>query len=459
MECPNCGYFLNNENFANCPNCKINIYLYLKTKNMSVVLYNKALEKAKINDLSESETLLEKSILFNKFNIDARNLLGLVYFEKGKIGNALKQWIVSTSLKKDNNKAKYYIEQLHKNTRVIDKMNDAISMYNKSITYIKQDSIDIAIIQLKKSINLNPKLVEAYNLLCICFIYNKKYDIALKYVEKVLKIDINNKYARKYLSILKGNVKLKSPIIKRNICNINENLGEFQELNIRKKRKSNIPYIQHNKKFSIIGSGEIISFFIGVICASSLLLTLLLPSMIDTRDNEISNLKEKILMLENKNSSLERIEKIEETEVNIEENLKKLNEALYLGENQDFENCAKLLDEIKSDNFDDIAKEQLQNLINNVYPIASRIFFDKGKIEFINNNYEKAEEYLDFCLKISNNEDFVDDTLYYLGKIAESNMDYQLAKKNFEEIVNNFKDSNQYKNAENCLKNIIDIKN
>ena len=40
----------------------------------------RGLEKAEIRDLSGAIDLLKRSLKFNKLNIQARNLLGLVYF-------------------------------------------------------------------------------------------------------------------------------------------------------------------------------------------------------------------------------------------------------------------------------------------------------------------------------------------------------------------------------------------
>ena len=51
--------------------------------------YNDALEKAAVRDLSGAIESLRTSLRFYKMNIDARNLLGLVYFETGEVVEAL----------------------------------------------------------------------------------------------------------------------------------------------------------------------------------------------------------------------------------------------------------------------------------------------------------------------------------------------------------------------------------
>ena len=56
--------------------------------------YNDALEKAGVRDLSGAIESLKISLRFNKLNIDARNLLGLIYYEMGEVVTALTEWVI-----------------------------------------------------------------------------------------------------------------------------------------------------------------------------------------------------------------------------------------------------------------------------------------------------------------------------------------------------------------------------
>ena len=58
---------------------------------MSNMYYNEGLEKAGVRDLSGAVVSLRHSLQFNKNNIKARNLLGLVYFEMGEAAAALRE--------------------------------------------------------------------------------------------------------------------------------------------------------------------------------------------------------------------------------------------------------------------------------------------------------------------------------------------------------------------------------
>lgn len=47
---------------------------------------------------------LKTSVMIHKNNIEARNLLGLVYCEMGEVVEALSQWVISKNLQPDNNR-------------------------------------------------------------------------------------------------------------------------------------------------------------------------------------------------------------------------------------------------------------------------------------------------------------------------------------------------------------------
>ena len=82
MNCYNCGVELTEHDF--CTNCGADVVHYKKVISVSNFYYNDGLEKANVRDLSGAIVSLTECLKLNKFNIDARNLLGLVYFEMGE---------------------------------------------------------------------------------------------------------------------------------------------------------------------------------------------------------------------------------------------------------------------------------------------------------------------------------------------------------------------------------------
>ena len=60
--------------------------------------YNDGLRKAQVRDMSGAIVSLQQSLQYNRENISARNLLGLVYYGIGEVSEALVEWIISKNL-------------------------------------------------------------------------------------------------------------------------------------------------------------------------------------------------------------------------------------------------------------------------------------------------------------------------------------------------------------------------
>lgn len=76
--------------------------------------YNRGLELAKTRDLSGAADYLKRALHFNKYHTDARNLLGLIFYEMGETSDALVQWVISINLQPDSNRADYYLDQVQR---------------------------------------------------------------------------------------------------------------------------------------------------------------------------------------------------------------------------------------------------------------------------------------------------------------------------------------------------------
>ena len=129
--------------------------------------YNEGLEKAGVRDLSGAIVSLRQSLKFNKNNIRARNLLGLVYFEMGETVSALREWVISKNMRPKKNIAGEYIDKVQSNSNRLDSLNQTIKKYNRALALCRQDSRDLAVIQLKKVLSMNPRFMRAHSCLSI----------------------------------------------------------------------------------------------------------------------------------------------------------------------------------------------------------------------------------------------------------------------------------------------------
>lgn len=190
MKCYNCGCSLSEKDF--CTSCGADVSLYKRIMHVSNMFYNEGLEKANVRDLSGAIVSLRQSLKFNKNNIEARNLLGLVYFEMGEAVAALSEWVISKNIRAKKNVADDYLDAIQNNPSRLETINATIKKYNQALLYCEQDSQDLAVIQLKKVLSLNPNLVQAHQLLALLYINIEEFEKAKKELEKCRKIDVNN---------------------------------------------------------------------------------------------------------------------------------------------------------------------------------------------------------------------------------------------------------------------------
>ena len=166
---------------------------------MSNTYYNMGLAKARVRDLSGAADLLRRSVRIDKRNINARNLLGLVYFEMGECVAAFAEWVISKNIKPEKNVADSYLKAVQSNPNKLNLMNQSIKKYNIALDAANQGSTDMAIIQLKKILNMNPNFLKAQQLLALLYMKNDEYDRALKILKKAILIDVNNTLTLRYM--------------------------------------------------------------------------------------------------------------------------------------------------------------------------------------------------------------------------------------------------------------------
>ena len=193
-----------------CPVCGADLSIFQKVIRLSNMYYNDGLQKAEVRNLSGAIISLKKSLKLNKYNINARNLLGLVYYEMGEIVDALSEWVISKSYQDEDNLAGRYLDEIRQNRGQLQSNNQTIKKYNQAVLYCRQDSRDLAIIQLKKVLSLNPNMVKGHQLLALLYMQEDKLELAKKSLRSAGKIDANNTITLRYLKEVNQRLKEKS---------------------------------------------------------------------------------------------------------------------------------------------------------------------------------------------------------------------------------------------------------
>ena len=161
--------------------------------------YNDGLKKANIRDLTGAITSLRRSLQYNRGNIAARNLLGLVYYGRGDVVEALVEWILSKNFQSHDNIANYYIRKVQEVPGELEAINQAVKRFNQSLEYAKTNGEDMAIIQLKKAVAEHPSYVKAYQLLALLYMQTEQYANARAALRSAHKLDTTDPITLSYM--------------------------------------------------------------------------------------------------------------------------------------------------------------------------------------------------------------------------------------------------------------------
>lgn len=189
--------------------------------------YNLAIDRAVERDLYGATLLLKKSLSFNAKNTNARNLLGLIFYEEGAITEGIVQWLVSRDLfKSDLNPANEYLKRVQDDPDT-EKCFKSVKIYNQAIDDL--DSVynrtDLAMLKLNKAIEYNDHNVKAMFLLAVLYLQIKDHIKAGSYLLRCQKIDNGNKFINEHMNYVLKNTK-KSEVKEKKI----EKIYSFKKL-------------------------------------------------------------------------------------------------------------------------------------------------------------------------------------------------------------------------------------
>lgn len=425
MECLNCGApVLEN---GHCSTCGMNYELLAKAYNTSNFYYNLGLDRASVRDLTGAIDALNLALKYNKQNINARNLLGLIHYEMGETVLGLTQWVISSNYLPEHNVATRYIHEVQSDHGKMEEANQLAKQFNQSLVYAKQGTKDLAFLQLKRILSSYPHFVKGYLLLALLYIDNGNYDKAKKALKRVLRIDKNNTLAVKYLKEMGVNskdiisMKESSSRIDVDSEYIDDDKFEFDLQSIVEKSLENIDdsektpesykEINHNK-FNLLYVS------VGLILAIPLFWVLILPTKLksaneEKRDLQLSYSEE----ISKKNVMVSNLEKqIEDLEKQVEKTEK--------------EKTAQKNQEKEADSAFEVIKKSIPNTAyENLCSEAGKAINER--------RYEEAIEMCNAALQIRQGEL----AYYYLGKAYIGNQDEGKAKSAFISLKDNYPES------------------
>ena len=435
MRCPRCDAKVS-DNAARCNFCGQDLSIVHYVRRISNSYYNIGLEKAKVRDLSGAIVILKKSLQYDKRNSNARNLLGLVYYEMGETVAALSEWVLSKYLQPEENLADYFMETLQKNQTALDATNQTIKKYNAALSAAKAGNEDLAIIQLKKVVSLNPHFVRAQQLLALLYIYTEDYGKAAKCLNRARRIDFNNTTTLRYLQEIgdraqsverKSQNQPKKAAKKDPLENVIP-VGTYKE-----EKKSLMPVIQ-----------VIIGVIIGIAVCFFLIRPTLLKGGAD--GGQMSDANEQLSVQSTKITSLEKERNSLKEEV---ENLNKQLEDRDTAAQKQLESYEKLLkgvqyymdndkilaavtvSDCKKSDFKSASAKKLYTTIGNISETEIASLVSTGKNEM----YSSYDQAISTFKKVLAVDEDNQEAMLYMGRCYQRKGNKKTAKKWYEKAI------------------------
>ncbi|MCR4788168.1 MAG: tetratricopeptide repeat protein [Lachnospiraceae bacterium] len=459
MICYRCGCTLSEKDF--CTGCGADVGLYKRILATSNRYYNDALEKAAVRDLSGAISSLKQSVKLNKNNVDARNLLGLIYYETGEVVEALGQWVISNNIRDTKNIAADYIAMMQENPARLDGMNQNLRKFNHSLELCYNDSLDLAKIQLKKILSVAPKYLRAHQLLALIYIKDEEWDKAERELEKCSAIDAKNITTMRYMQEIQAMV---AP----------EENGRSKDKNkteVRVYQSGNETIIQPVNKTESRALSVFFNIIIGIAVGLAIALFLILPGRIqaakadvndelrvvseasDSKTATIDELELQISKLRTENETLkEDLGSFVSGEGNLASADALMNATVsYYSNSEDIETIATYLemlentdDEVKSDSFMSL----YNHLIAKVGPSLASYYYEQGFNTYKAENFEDAIPDLARAYKYDKENG---DALFYMANACRRIGDDTKAKEYYAEVIDNFPDTERAQKAETYL--------
>lgn len=456
MHCPKCNSDLSFKQ-KNCDRCGEDLTIYKKIVSASNLFYNDGLTRARVRDLSGAIVSLKKSLELNKTNTNARNLLGLVYYEMGETVEALSQWVISKHFQPDGNDAEGYMKELQQNPSALETINQTIKKYNQSLSAAKQGNEDLAIIQLKKVTSLNPKFIRAQQLLALLYLRQGENDKAYKCLSKALKIDINNTTCVRYMKEIKDVKMEKEP---------------KEEHHVERSAPKATPSFSSVDKFQDDKPNiwVFINLILGAVLGIAFTYFLIVPTVKKSVAADYKQqVKEQVDFASSKDTTINSLNKeIEDLNATIEEkekDIKKLQdsmidekvydslfEAITLYQNGSKTEAAEKLLEVNVTNLSSQkAKEYYNTIKEATFTSASSELYNQAKVKYNYGRYSDAIPLFERAIML--NADNVD-AIYFLARAYERNGDPDNAEKFYNKVINDFADSYRANEAKTKLTNM-----
>ena len=448
-----------------CTNCGADVARYKRIMSTANLYYNDALERASVRDLSGAIENLRQCLKLNKNHVEARNLLGLVYFEMGEAVAAMSEWVISKNLRPTKNIADDYLNMMQNDPSTLESISQTIKKFNQALAYCYQDSLDLAVIQLKKVISMNPKFVQAHQLLALLYIRAEKWSDAKRELEKCRRVDVNNTITLRYLQEVDSMLEVEN---ESGVSNRKKTVDTVKYL------RGNETIIQPLNERDSKGMATLGNIVVGIIIGLAAACFLILPAQVQSAkqgiDEELKTVNEE---MDAKTAKIAELEQDVKTLTGEKEKLQaelvgytgedgKLSALdnllyaayLYMMDSTDTSSVAGYLDLIDED-MAVTAGEAFENVYNYlrsaVGTSVGKSYYDTGMEAYQNESYEEAIDYLSKAFTYDNTNG---EALYNLGNAYRKAGDAANAIATYQQVIELFPNTEKANRSQSFINDL-----
>lgn len=337
---------------------------------------------------------------------------------------------------------KINIDELVANGQVLaENIRNSIVLYNKAIESLSTGSEDIAMIELKKAVSLNPQFYEALNLLGICYNHINDNEKAAEIFSRVLKAENNGVKAQKYMNAMgiTGQEQPKAVMTRKKVP-ASPSLSGLQ------KRAEAQKSSERSRNTKIIT--YVLCFLAGMVIYGLLSLTWRSPAAADNsgKSNQTTASTQQTSASQDNNqadNSSTLQSELDEANKKIEyyQSAMKLYEAESLAAGKKYEEAANLLITLKTAGFTGGESDKYNSLSSDIMPKAALTAYNTGVSLYNTYKYQEALKALEKVQTYDPNFKKNDFVLYYQGKSYQKLNDSKNAVTFFQKLIDTYPNS------------------
>lgn len=346
-------------------------------------------------------------------------------------------------------------EYLQAKGKVPDNIRNSIFLYNKAMESLRSGSEDIAVIELRKAVSMNPGFYRALNLLGVCYAYAGETEKAAETFEKVVKAESNSIVAMNYMKRFGiGDFVSAAQNEKQTKKGAEFSLQPLKRIRTKKTGKS-----AYQKQRQLLHG----TLKIGAGFAAGLLLSFIFFSYkakpepvppapdqneTDTVINEMkAEYEKKYAELQSKYESLQKDKEKAVSQVDYYKTALRLYDIESLAKEGKYENAADILLLLRTVEFDDAEKEKIDSLYKTIMPKAAKSAYDQAFKFYNTKKYQDALKSFEKVQLYDPSYKQSDAVLYYMGRSCQLLQDSRGAVAYYQRLVDNYPASAYIKSA------------